>query len=91
MIPLGAQVLAVADAFDAITSDRCYQKARSVADAVAILTQESGQQFEPDVAAALVEWVSETSRTTAKNGDTTVTDTTVTDILASDRAITAAF
>lgn len=86
MIPLGAQVLAVADAFDAITSDRCYQKARSVAEAVTILAQESGKQFAPDVASALIEWVSDTSRTTGRKGDTTVTD-----ILATERAITEAF
>lgn len=36
-IPLGAQIIAVADAFDAITTDRPYQKGASVIEAIEIL------------------------------------------------------
>lgn len=56
-IPIGARVLAVADAFDAITSDRSYRKARDVGEAIDILLEESERQFDPDVADALICWV----------------------------------
>ena len=65
-IPLGAQVLAVADAFDAITSDRIYRKGRDVPTAVRLLTQESGQQFNPLVIDALVRWVQAPTRNLEK-------------------------
>lgn len=46
-IPLEARVLTVADAYDAITSDRVYRKARPPAVALSILQQEKGSQFDP--------------------------------------------
>jgi hypothetical protein len=48
-IPLTARILAVADAFDAMTSDRPYKKAYSYQDAVRELTRCAGQQFDPIV------------------------------------------
>lgn len=48
-IPLGARILAVADAFDAMTSDRLYREALSVEHAVKVLKQEKGKQFDPQV------------------------------------------
>jgi len=65
-IPLGAQVLAVADAFDAITSDRIYRRGRDVPTAIGLLTQESGRQFNPQVVDALVRWVQEPTRNLEK-------------------------
>lgn len=44
-IPLSARVLAVADAFDAITSTRSYREARSVREALAILREGIGSQW----------------------------------------------
>lgn len=41
-IPLGAQIIAVADAFDAITTDRPYQKGASVVEATEILRKGKG-------------------------------------------------
>jgi two-component system, cell cycle response regulator len=52
-IPLGARIIAACDALDAMTSDRCYQRARSLAEALAELRRCAGTQFDPDVVAAL--------------------------------------
>jgi HD-GYP domain len=49
-IPLGAYVLGVADAYDAIISDRPYRKGRTPQEAARILREESGRQFHPQVA-----------------------------------------
>jgi HD-GYP domain-containing protein (c-di-GMP phosphodiesterase class II) len=54
-IPLGARLLAVADAFDAMTTDRPYRTRLSPATAIAELAEAAGGQFDPDVVAALVE------------------------------------
>ncbi|MBI3610297.1 MAG: HD domain-containing protein [Nitrospirae bacterium] len=53
-IPLPSRIISVADAFDAITSDRCYRKGRSEDVAVALLKKDSGIQFDPDVIRAFV-------------------------------------
>jgi response regulator RpfG family c-di-GMP phosphodiesterase len=53
-IPLGARVFAVADALDAMTSDRPYRRARPWADAGPELVQQSGRQFEPTVVSAFI-------------------------------------
>jgi two-component system cell cycle response regulator len=52
-IPLGARIIAACDALDAMTSDRCYQRARSLVDALAELRRCAGTQFDPNVVAAL--------------------------------------
>ncbi|MBC8248613.1 MAG: HD domain-containing protein [Anaerolineales bacterium] len=54
-IPLLARIFAVADAYDAITSDRPYRKARSPEEALAIIREETGRQFDPAVVAAFEE------------------------------------
>lgn len=48
-IPLGARLFAVADAFDAITSDRPYRAAQSVEAAQREIARHAGTQFDPDV------------------------------------------
>ena len=53
-IPEAATIVAVADSFDAITSDRPYRAARSVAAAVQEIVACSGKQFSPRVVRALV-------------------------------------
>lgn len=53
-IPLGARILAVADAFSAITDDRVYRKARSVQEAVAEIRRCAGTQFDPRVVEAFL-------------------------------------
>jgi len=52
-IPPGARVLAVADAFDAMTSDRPYRKALSVEDAYAEILRGAGKQFDPGMVEAM--------------------------------------
>ncbi len=54
-IPLGARILAVVDAFSAMTDDRAYRKGRSVKEALAELQDCAGTQFDPDVVAAFSE------------------------------------
>ncbi|MFD0146264.1 MULTISPECIES: HD-GYP domain-containing protein [unclassified Streptomyces] len=53
-IPEFARVVAVADAFDAMTSTRSYSRARPVATAVAELERCSGTHFDPRMVGALV-------------------------------------
>jgi HD domain len=53
-IPEFARVIAVADAFDAMTSNRSYRGARSIKDAVADLRKWSGTQFDPALVDAFV-------------------------------------
>jgi putative nucleotidyltransferase with HDIG domain len=51
-IDICARIFSVADAFDAITSDRVYRKGRSYEAAVAELDEWAGRQFDPKVVAA---------------------------------------
>jgi response regulator RpfG family c-di-GMP phosphodiesterase len=51
-IPLEARIVAVADAFDAMTSERPYRSPRPPADALGELHQVSGSQLDPDAVAA---------------------------------------
>ena len=54
-IPLGARVFAVADALDAMTSDRPYRRARTWEAATAEIAGEAGRQFDPRVVEAFHE------------------------------------
>jgi diguanylate cyclase (GGDEF)-like protein len=51
-IPIGARVIAVCDAFEAIVSDRPYRAARSPQEALAELRRCAGEQFDPAAVAA---------------------------------------
>jgi putative nucleotidyltransferase with HDIG domain len=51
-IPLGARIFSVADALDAITSDRPYRKAQSFSEARHEIERCSGTQFDPAIVAA---------------------------------------
>ena len=53
-IPEFARVLAVADAFDAMTSNRSYRGARTVPEAVSELRKWAGTQFDPAFVDAFV-------------------------------------
>src|SRR3989441_4923017 len=52
-IPIGSGAVLVADALDAMTTDRPYRKARSKAEALEILKKHAGTQFDPRVVEAL--------------------------------------
>ncbi|MDP9275355.1 MAG: HD-GYP domain-containing protein, partial [Chloroflexota bacterium] len=53
-IPLGARIFAIADSFDAMTSDRPYRRAMSVKDARVEVARCRGTQFDPDIVDAFV-------------------------------------
>jgi len=46
-IPLGARICALADVWDALTSDRCYRRAWSITQAVELLWAGAGSMFDP--------------------------------------------
>jgi diguanylate cyclase (GGDEF)-like protein len=54
-IPLGARIVTIADAYDTITSDRTYKKARSAEEAFAELERSAHTQFDPLLIQAFVE------------------------------------
>lgn len=53
-IPLFARIISVVDALDAITSDRCYDPARSAEEAHLEIIAGAGTQFDPTVVDALL-------------------------------------
>jgi diguanylate cyclase (GGDEF)-like protein/putative nucleotidyltransferase with HDIG domain len=56
-IPLGARIVSVCDAFDAMVADRPYRAGMDAAEALAELERCSGTQFDPEVVAAFaVAW-----------------------------------
>jgi diguanylate cyclase (GGDEF)-like protein len=56
-IPLGARIMAIADTFDALTSNRTYHKGRSISEAIEILVDSSGYDYAPNVVKGMVSWV----------------------------------
>jgi putative two-component system response regulator len=52
-IPEEARLLAVADTFDALTSDRPYRKAKPASDAYELIKEEEGRLFDPEMVGAL--------------------------------------
>lgn len=53
-IPLEGRIVAVADAYDAITTERPYRKRRTHEEAVLEISEETRRQFDPDAVRALV-------------------------------------
>jgi len=56
-IPFGARVIAVADSFEAMTSDRPYRKALSVDQAIQILLEGRGKQWDPVIVNTFVDMI----------------------------------
>jgi HD-GYP domain-containing protein (c-di-GMP phosphodiesterase class II) len=54
-IPHQARLFAIVDAFDAMTSRRCYRPAMSVGEAVAEIERQLGRQFDPHIGATFIE------------------------------------
>jgi putative two-component system response regulator len=52
-IPLSARIMAVADVYDALRSERCYKKAMNHAEVMDIIRSESGKHFDPVLVEAL--------------------------------------
>lgn len=57
-IPFGARVIAIADSFDAMTSDRPYRQAMSNDEAIQVLLEGRGAQWDPNIVNAFVEMMS---------------------------------
>ncbi len=53
-ISLSARIIALVDAYDAITSDRRYKKARTHAEAIAVIGEEGGRHFDPTLVEAFL-------------------------------------
>jgi HD-GYP domain-containing protein (c-di-GMP phosphodiesterase class II) len=60
-IPLEARIFSVADAYDAMVSERPYRPAASHFNAVREIIRHSASQFDPQVVAAFVEWATTVS------------------------------
>jgi MFS family permease len=58
-IPLGARIIAVVDAFDAMTTTRPYRPALPPEEAATVLRQERGRQFDPRVVDAFMDCLAE--------------------------------
>lgn len=67
-IPVGARIVAVADAWDAMTSDRVYRWALSRDQAWSELRGHAGTQFDPEVVAAFEEAIAQVDGTGATGG-----------------------
>jgi putative nucleotidyltransferase with HDIG domain len=59
LIPLGARIAAVSDAYDAMTTDRPYRRGMSHDRAVTILREGAGSQWDPAIVQAFLEIVTE--------------------------------
>ena len=55
-IPIMARIVAVADAFDAMTTDRPYRPKMSFKKAIEEIEKKSGTQFDPEVCAAFLKY-----------------------------------
>jgi putative two-component system response regulator len=79
-IPLAARIVAIADVFDALTTERPYKKALPVASALAILEAERGSHFDPACLDAFLSGYAETDRFDASAGSSeAASDVTVGD------------
>lgn len=54
-IPLSARILALADVYDALISNKIYRQGMSFEDAVGVIFSERGEHFDPDVVDAFME------------------------------------
>ena len=54
-IPLCARIMAVADVFDALVSERCYKKPMSYEDAFSLIAHEAGEHFDPEIVELFLE------------------------------------
>jgi putative nucleotidyltransferase with HDIG domain len=59
-IPIHARIIAIADTFDAMTSNRAYRKALSLRTALSELERNKGIQFDPDIAEIFIDILQET-------------------------------
>lgn len=58
-IPIGSRLLAIAEAFDSMTSGRAYRPQRSIADAIEEIRSQSAGQFDPELVRLFVDTAAE--------------------------------
>jgi HD-GYP domain-containing protein (c-di-GMP phosphodiesterase class II) len=56
-LSLFSKIISIVDAYDAMTADRCYQKAKTATEALKIIYSERGKQFDERLALAFLETV----------------------------------
>lgn len=56
-ISLFSRIISIVDAYDAMTADRCYQRARTSTEALKVIYEERSKQFDEDLALAFLETV----------------------------------
>ena len=86
-IPLVGRIVAIADVFDALTSERPYKKAWTVEAAVDLLRAERGKHFDPDLVEHFIARLPAVLEVKEKWAETTVTGTQP--ATAGERAIAA--
>lgn len=64
-IPLGARIFAIADVYDALTSDRPYRSAMAHDEAMRLIDEQDGRAFDPDVIAAFTAEIQQPRDTSA--------------------------
>jgi len=79
-IPFGARVLAVADTFDALTSDRPYRNGMSVEGAIAILRDGAGTQWNAAIVDALISILDESPELIPLYRQPVVTETEIAEV-----------
>jgi HD domain/B12 binding domain len=67
-IPVEGRIVAIADVFDALTSDRVYRKAFSVEKATEMMLEESGRHFDPALLQAFMEVLGTSDAATRTRG-----------------------
>lgn len=68
-IPIGSRIIAIADAYDTITSDRIYKKARTPAAAFEELERCAGSQFDPELVRVFIKAVQHLPQRTLEHND----------------------
>jgi diguanylate cyclase (GGDEF)-like protein/putative nucleotidyltransferase with HDIG domain len=77
-IPLGARIIAVADTFDALTSNRAYHASRPICEALRILKDAADYDLDPAAVEAMVAWAGKMGKQLGKASE----ELTVPDLLA---------
>lgn len=68
-IPIGSRIIAIADAYDTITSERIYKKARTPADAFDELERCAGSQFDPELVRVFIQAIQHLPQRTLETSD----------------------
>ena len=72
-IPLSARIMAIADVFDALVSERCYKDAMPPERAFEIIREEAGAQFDPNLAQVFLNHKDEFAELSLRGDDTAET------------------